>query len=168
MWRYPATAPALGSVRGPPQAGLREIIEKGTNAVNKSELVQTVAARLNADHKSTAAILDAILDEVSRALVKGERVTLVGFGTFEKRARAARTARNPRTGATIKLKKTSVPAFKAGAAFKQVVSGEKKLPAPAAKRPAAAKKAGPAKKSAPAAKKAAAKKTPARKAAGRK
>jgi DNA-binding protein HU-beta len=115
--------------------------------VNKSELIEAVAARLNADHKSTAAVVDGALDEITRALVKGDRVVLTGFGTFEKRARPARTARNPRTGETVKVKKTSAPAFKAGAKLKSYVSGAAKLA-----------KATPVKKVAPA-KKAAAKTT---------
>lgn len=147
--------------------------------MNKRELVEAVATRLEGDRRSAAAAVDGVIDEITRALVKGERVTLTGFGTFEKRARAARTARNPATGEQIKLKKTSVPAFKAGAVLKSVVSGATKLPkaAPAKKAPAtraAAKKApikkAPAKK-APAtraaAKKAAAKKAPVKKAAAK-
>ena len=58
----------------------------------------------------------------------GEKVNITGFGVFEKRARAARTARNPRTGETVKVKKTNVPAFRAGTNFKEVISGAKKLP----------------------------------------
>lgn len=148
--------------------------------MNKSELIETVAARLNADHKSTAAVLDATLDEITRALVKGDRVALTGFGTFAKRARPAWTARNPRTGETVKVKKTSVPAFKAGATLKSHVSGATKLAkvVPAKKR-APAKKAVPAKPTAakaaaakaaakaPASKAAAARKALARKAARR-
>ena len=161
--------------------------------MNKSELISTVAARLTADHKSTAAVLDAIIDEVTRAVAKGDRVALTGFGTFEKRDRAARTARNPRTGEAIKLKKTSVPAFKPGTEFKDIVAGRRKPAAPAKKAPvtktaatktaatktaakkAPAKKAAPAKKTAakaPAKKasvtKAAAKKAPAKRATARK
>ena len=115
--------------------------------MNKSELIDAVAARLDGDRKTAATAVDGVVDEITRALVKGERVQVTGFGTFEKRARAARTARNPATGATVKVKKTSVPAFKAGATLKSVVSGATKLP-----RIPAAKKAAPAKavaKSAP-------------------
>ncbi|MBN9618591.1 MAG: HU family DNA-binding protein, partial [Actinobacteria bacterium] len=82
--------------------------------MNKSELVEAIAARIGGDRKTAAAAVDGVIDEITRALVKGDRVQLTGFGTFEKRVRAARTARNPATGATIKVKKTSVPAFKAG------------------------------------------------------
>lgn len=134
--------------------------------MNKSELIDSVATRLEADHKSTAAVVDGVLDEITRALVKGDRVVLTGFGTFEKRARAARKARNPRTGETIKVKKTSAPAFKAGATLKSYVSGATKLAKAApAKKTAPAKKAAAAKKAAPAKRTAAAKKTaPAKKA----
>jgi DNA-binding protein HU-beta len=128
-------------------------------------LVEAIATRLDGDRKAAAAAVDGVIDEISRALVKGDRVTLTGFGTFEKRARAARTARNPATGEQIKLKKTSVPAFKAGAVLKSVVSGATKLPKAAAP---AKKAAAPAKKAAAPAKKAAAKKAPATKAAAKK
>lgn len=152
--------------------------------MNKSELIEAIAARLDGDRKAAATAVDGVLDEITRAVVRGERVALTGFGTFEKRVRAARTARNPATGAAIKLKKTSVPAFKAGATLKSFVSGATKLakPAPAsktAKATAAAKAPGPAKKAptkaavkkatAPTAKKTAtAKKAPVKKAAAKK
>lgn len=124
--------------------------------MNKSELIEAIAARLDGDRKAAATAVDGVLDEITRAVVRGERVALTGFGTFEKRVRAARTARNPATGEAIKLKKTSVPAFKAGATLKSFVSGAAKLTkaAPAkktAKPRAAATTTGPAKK-APAAK----------------
>ena len=135
--------------------------------MNKSELIEAIAARLDGDRKAAGAAVDGVLDEITRALVRGDRVSLTGFGTFEKRVRNARTARNPATGESIKLKKTSVPAFKAGSTLKSYVSGATKLAkatpakkvtraAAAAKRPGPAKKA-PAKKAA--AKKAAAKRT---------
>ena len=143
--------------------------------MNKSELIDAVANRLDGNRKAAAAAVDGVIDEITRALVKGERVSLTGFGTFEKRARAARTARNPATGEQIKLKKTSVPAFKAGATLKSFVSGATKLPkASAAKKSAPAKKAAPARKAAakrtaPAKRTAAAKRTtPAKKAAAKK
>jgi DNA-binding protein HU-beta len=126
--------------------------------VNKKELIDAIAARLDGDRKAAAAAVEGVLDEITRAVVRGERVALTGFGTFEKRVRAARTARNPATGEAIKLKKTSVPAFKAGATLKSFVSGATKLA-----KAAPAKKAAPVKKAAPA-KKAPAKKAPAKKA----
>ncbi len=109
--------------------------------MNKAELIDALAVRLG-DKKSAASALDAVLAEIQAAVTKGDKVAITGFGVFEKRVRAARTARNPRTGESVKVKKTSVPAFRAGASFKdQVASG--KVPRAAAK-----KTAGPAKKAA--------------------
>jgi DNA-binding protein HU-beta len=140
--------------------------------VNKSELIEAVAARLEGDRKAAATAVEGVLDEITRAVVRGERVSLTGFGTFEKRVRAARTARNPATGESIKLKKTLVPAFKAGATLKSFVSGATKLTkatpakkttraAAAANPPGPAKKA-PARKTAVKASKKTAKRTAAR------
>jgi DNA-binding protein HU-beta len=140
--------------------------------VNKSELVETIAEKVGGRAQAVKAV-EAVLDSIVAAVAKGERVGLVGFGTFEKRVRGARTARNIRTGATIKVKATSVPAFRAGSGFKETVaSGGKKTAAKKAAKPAA-KKAAPAKKAvakkAPAktAAKSAAKKAPAKKATRR-
>lgn len=135
--------------------------------MNKSELIEAVAVQLEGGRAGATKAVDAVLDTIMRAVATGERVGIVGFGTFEKRARNARTARNIRTGATIKVKATSVPAFRAGQGFKDLVGGNKKATKSAAK---PAKKAG-AKKTAskaakPAAKKAA-KKAPAKKATRR-
>ncbi|GIG69123.1 HU family DNA-binding protein [Phytomonospora endophytica] len=99
--------------------------------MNKAELVEVLTARLG-DRKSAQAALDAVLEEIQRAVSKGDKVSVAGFGVFEKRARAARMARNPRTGEAVKVKKTSVPAFRPGQGFKDLVSGVTK-PAPAAK-----------------------------------
>ncbi len=102
---------------------------------NKAEFVELLAGRLGSDKKSAATALDAVLDQIIASVSKGEKVTLTGFGSFEKRERAARIARNPATGAQVKVKKTSVPAFRAGAEFKDIVSGARKLPkAPAKKK----------------------------------
>ena len=140
--------------------------------MNKAELIDALATRLG-DKKTAQTALEALLDEIQRTVAKGGKISLAGFGVFEKRARAARTARNPRTGEAVKVKKTNVPAFRAGQGFKDVVSGKKKVAAAprktAAKKTATAKattaKAAPAKatttkKAAPAtAKKTTAKKT---------
>jgi DNA-binding protein HU-beta len=100
--------------------------------VNKAELIDALAARLG-DKRSASTALDAVLAEIQTAVTKGDKVAITGFGVFEKRVRAARTARNPRTGESVKVKKTSVPAFRPGASFKdQVASG--KVPRPAAKK----------------------------------
>lgn len=127
-------------------------IPERANAVNKSELIDIVAERLNVSKKAAGDVVEAVLDEITRSVSGGEKVSISGFGVFEKQDRAARVGRNPRTGAAVKIKATSVPKFRAGADFKLVVAGKK--------RPAAAKKA--------AAKKAPAKKAPARKAAVKK
>jgi DNA-binding protein HU-beta len=144
---------------------------------NKAQFIELLSERLDGDKKKAAAALDAVIDTVYAAIARGEQVTLTGFGIFERRERAARTARNPATGASVKVKKRSVPAFRAGAEFKAIASGARKIAkAPAkkaattvkaaAKRATAAATGGPAKK-APA-KKAAAKKAPAKKAAAKK
>ncbi len=132
--------------------------------MNKAELIDAVADKTAVDKKSTGAVVEAMVDTVLRAVASGERVAITGFGVFEKRARAARTARNPRTGVAIRLKKTSVPAFRPGQGFKDVVSGAKRLTkTTTAKRTSAsaASKAAPAKS---AAKSAAKKAAPAKRA----
>lgn len=133
--------------------------------MNKSELIDALAARLDGDKKRANETLDVFVDLVFRAVGKGEKVSIAGFGVFERRPRAARIARNPATGEPVKLKKTSVPAFRPGTKFKGVVGGQVKLgaaPRPAKTATAAAKKATPAKKTT-AAKATAAKKTTAAK-----
>lgn len=132
--------------------------------MNKSELIDAIASYPGVTDKKTAtAVLEATLSEIQNAVTKGDKVSLTGFGVFERRARAARMARNPRTGEAVKVKKTTVPAFRPGAGFKDTVASGK-APAGAKK---TAKKAVTAKK-APA-KKAAAKKTaPAKKAVAKK
>lgn len=124
--------------------------------MNKAELVDALTTRLG-DKKAATQALDAVLEEIQRAVSKGDKVSIAGFGVFEKRVRGARTARNPRTGEAVKVKKTSVPAFRAGQGFKDVVTGKKKLAKVAKK--AAAKKAATATTPRAAAKKAPARKT---------
>lgn len=106
--------------------------------MNKAELIEALAARLG-DKKAATAALDAVLAEVQQAVTKGDRVAITGFGVFEKRVRGARTARNPRTGEAVKVKKTSVPAFRAGAGFKEMVASGKVPKVAAAKKTTAAK-----------------------------
>jgi DNA-binding protein HU-beta len=108
----------------------------GGNNVNKAELIDALAARLG-DKKTATQALDAVLAEVQSAVTKGDRVAITGFGVFEKRVRAARTARNPRTGEAVKVKKTSVPAFRAGASFREMVASGKVPKVAAAKKTAA-------------------------------
>jgi len=101
--------------------------------VNKAELIEALAARLG-DKRTATQALDAVLAEIQAAVTKGDRVAITGFGAFEKRVRGARTARNPRTGEAVKVKKTSVPAFKAGAGFREMVASGKVPKAAAAKK----------------------------------
>jgi DNA-binding protein HU-beta len=96
--------------------------------VNKSQLVDALAARYEGNRKQAAHALESVLDTITREVAKGEKVAITGFGSFEKRVREARWVRNPRTGERIKAKKTAVPKFNAGADLKAVVSGAKKLP----------------------------------------
>jgi DNA-binding protein HU-beta len=103
--------------------------------VNKAELIEALAARLG-DKRAASAALDAVLAEIQAAVTKGDRVAITGFGAFEKRVRGARTARNPRTGEAVKVKKTSVPAFRAGAGFKEMVASGRVPKAAAAKKTA--------------------------------
>ena len=100
--------------------------------MNKAELVKALEERLG-ERKTALSAVDGFIDAVVRAVAKGEKVSIAGFGVFEKRRRSARTARNPATGEPVKVKATSVPAFRAGSGFKDVVSGAKKLERPAKK-----------------------------------
>jgi len=127
--------------------------------VNKAQLVEALSERLDNDKKRAQASVEAFLDTVYRTVQKGEKVAITGFGVFEKRERAARMARNPATGEKVRVKKTSVPAFRPGQEFKDVVSGAKKLPKATASKTAKSSKATPAKaaKTAAAAKSTAAK-----------
>jgi DNA-binding protein HU-beta len=108
--------------------------------VNKADLIEALTMRLG-DRRSATAALDAVLSEIQNAVTKGDKVSITGFGVFEKRDRAARIARNPRTGESVRVKKTSVPAFRPGTGFKELVAAGRA--SKAAKAPA--KKAAPAK-----------------------
>ena len=89
--------------------------------MNKEELVAEIAKSAKVTKKDAADVLAATLDTIEKAVKKGEKVTLVGFGIFEARRRAARTGRNPQTGATLKIAAKTVPAFSAGKKFKELV-----------------------------------------------
>ena len=104
--------------------------------MNKAELIDVLTDKLGTDRRQATAAVENVVDTIVRAVHKGDSVTITGFGVFEQRRRAARVARNPRTGETVKVKPTSVPAFRPGAQFKAVVSGAQRLPAegPAVKR----------------------------------
>lgn len=100
---------------------------------NKTQVIEALAERLG-DKKVAAEAVDGLVDIIVRTVNKGETVTITGFGAFEKRARGARTARNPRTGESVRVKKTNVPAFRAGTMFREVVGGKRKLPKAATRR----------------------------------
>ncbi|BBY21679.1 HU family DNA-binding protein [Mycobacterium stomatepiae] len=138
--------------------------------MNKAELIDVLTQKLGSDRRQATAAVENVVDTIVRAVHKGDSVTITGFGVFEQRRRAARVARNPRTGETVKVKPTSVPAFRPGAQFKAVVAGAQRLPSegPAVKRGVVAGAAKKVAKKAPAKKaavKKAATKAPAKKAA---
>ena len=90
--------------------------------MNKEELVKAVAANTKMSQKDTAEIIGATIEAIQKTVSKGKKVTLVGFGTFEARKRAARVGRNPQTGKEIKIAAKTVPAFSAGKKFKELVN----------------------------------------------
>ncbi|MFI9809550.1 HU family DNA-binding protein [Streptomyces sp. NPDC052301] len=95
--------------------------------MDKAQLVEAIADKMGGRQQAADAV-DAVLDAIVRAVVGGDRVSVTGFGSFEKVDRPARYARNPQTGERVRVKKTSVPRFRAGQGFKDLVSGSKKLP----------------------------------------
>src|SRR3954453_5554944 len=113
------------------------VLTFGRKTVNKAELIEALAARLG-DRKTGTAALDAVISEVENAVTKGDRVAITGFGVFEKKPRNARMARNPRTGEPVKVKKTFVPAFKAGSSFRAMVAAGKVAKVTAPKKTTAA------------------------------
>ena len=116
--------------------------------MNKAELIDSIAGRLG-DKRAASEAVEAVIDTITRTVARGEKVAITGFGIFEKVERAARMARNPATGARVKVKKTSVPKFRPGTQLKAVVSGATKLApvkaAPAKAAPARGRAAGAAK-----------------------
>ncbi len=90
--------------------------------MNKEELVQEIAKKANVTQKEAAEVLGAFIETVEKTVSKGKKVTLVGFGTFEARKRAARVGRNPQTGKELQIPATTVPAFSAGKKFKEAVN----------------------------------------------
>jgi DNA-binding protein HU-beta len=146
---------------------------------NKAQFIELLAQRLDGDKRRAAAALDAVIDGVYATISRGEKVAITGFGVFERRERAARTARNPATGASVSVPASRVPAFRPGAEFRAITNGTKEF---VERRPAStstaragadtaretpARSTGAAKKAAAkkAAKKSAAKKSAAKKAA---
>jgi len=94
----------------------------GGIVLNKTELIGAVAEKAEMTKKDAEKAVNAVLASIEAAMAKGDKVQLVGFGTFEVRARAARTGRNPQTGKEIKIAATKVPAFKPGKALKDSVT----------------------------------------------
>lgn len=90
--------------------------------MNKSELIDAIAAAADIPKAAAGRALDAMVDSVADALQKGDQVVLVGFGTFSVKARAARTGRNPQTGEPIQIAAAKIPTFKAGKALKDAVN----------------------------------------------
>lgn len=89
--------------------------------MTKADLIEKVAAEAGISKRASAAAIDAVTGGITSALKKGDKVSLVGFGTFSVSRRAARTGRNPATGATIQIPATNVPKFKAGRGLKDAV-----------------------------------------------
>tara|TARA_Y100001933_G_scaffold26147_2_gene22057 strand:+ start:3156 stop:3428 length:273 start_codon:yes stop_codon:yes gene_type:complete len=89
--------------------------------MNKSELTEAVADQAGLTKADAGRALDAMIGAISKTLKKGDTVSLIGFGTFSVKKRAARTGRNPATGETIKIKASKTPSFKAGKAFKDAI-----------------------------------------------
>ena len=90
--------------------------------MNKTDLIDAVASGTDLSKADAARAVDAVVEAITQALKKGDAVTLVGFGTFQVRTRAARSGRNPQTGASIKIKAAKVPKFRAGKGLKDAVN----------------------------------------------
>ena len=90
--------------------------------MNKEELVQEVARQTKNPQSQVATVLSTLIETIEKSVAKGQKVTLVGFGTFEPRKRAARNGRNPQTGKPLKIPAKTIPVFKAGKEFKKLVS----------------------------------------------
>ena len=100
---------------------LSNITERMYTPMNKAELIEAIAAKSELSKKDAEAALNATVEAIKDALKAGDKIQLVGFGTFAVKARAARTARNPRTGETIEVAAAKVPTFSAGKALKDAV-----------------------------------------------
>jgi len=92
--------------------------------MNKSEMIDAIAARSELSKAASAKALDAVIETIVESVAQGETVTLVGFGSFKASVRAAREGKNPKTGAKILIAETTVPKFAAGATFKTKVAGK--------------------------------------------
>jgi DNA-binding protein HU-beta len=102
--------------------------------MNKRDLIDEISGRMG-DRRTATEAVNAVLDAIQQTVARGDKVSISGFGVFEKQVRPARTARNPATGAAVKVPKTNVPKFRAGADFKAMVN--QKRTATRARRPSA-------------------------------
>src|SRR6266700_4803711 len=118
---------------GCPVRATSRLGKRRSEEMNKRDLIDAISGRMG-DKKSATEAVNAVLDTIQATVAKGDKVAITGFGVFEKAVRPARTARNPATGAAIKVPKSSVPKFRPGADFKAVVNGQKKVPARSAKK----------------------------------
>lgn len=91
--------------------------------MNKSELIEAIAESADISKAAAGRAIDAVVESVTKALKSGDQVTLIGFGTFSVKDRAARTGRNPQTGAEIQIAAAKIPSFKAGKGLKDAVNG---------------------------------------------
>ncbi len=99
--------------------------------MNKQDLVEALSERLQKSQKEASETVDAVVDEIKKALAKGESIRISGFGAFEQTVRSARLGRNPRTGEPVKIKATRVVRFRPAADFKAIVAGTRKAVAAA-------------------------------------
>jgi len=121
--RTASPEPRQASASGSGHRILQQQIRNGANTqMNKAEFIDAIADGAELTKADAGRALDAMVAAITKALKKGDTVTLVGFGTFSVRKRGARTGRNPRTGETIKIKASKNPAFKAGKALKDAVN----------------------------------------------
>ncbi|HSR84670.1 MAG TPA: HU family DNA-binding protein [Streptosporangiaceae bacterium] len=93
--------------------------------MNKRDLIDAISGRMG-DRRTATEAVNAVLDTIQKTVAGGDKVSITGFGVFEKQVRPARTARNPATGAAVKVPKTSVPKFRAGADFKAMVNAKRR------------------------------------------
>jgi DNA-binding protein HU-beta len=114
-------SPARGK-REPPRGSWSNTAEFEGNLMNKGELIEAVAAAADLTKADATKAVEAVLEAVTRTLKKGDQVSIVGFGSFSVKSRAARQGRNPKTGATIDIPASRVPGFKAGKALKDAVN----------------------------------------------
>ena len=100
----------------------RGVYKKREKIMNKAELIELIANKTNTSKRQSEECIDLLVNAITKSVAKGEKVTLVGFGTFERRDRRARKGRDPRSGVAIDIPAKKVPAFSAGKQFKQAVN----------------------------------------------